>query len=327
MKGSSHLATAVISALVGAIAATGTVALAGTGVGGIFNLGVTNTVDATSKLNGTATNSMLDVSNAGVDANSNGIVGRSASPLAPALAGVNSGGGTGLRGSSTSGAGLYGQSTSGLGVRAITAGSQPALKATNTATGPGAAFEAGGSAAPFTVNSSTLVANLNADMLGGLHESDFLKPSSVAAGDVTGPYTDLQLGPNSVGSAEIATDAVNATEIADNSIDAGEIVDFGLTNQDVGVLFAQVNADGTIANSSGGVTGIHIGAGTYEVDFGRTMTSCAFVMTQGEAGVGGAGGGITGVTDRSGNAEAVFATMRTNANVLADRAFQLVAVC
>ena len=34
-----------------------------------------------------------------------------------------------------------------------------------------------------------------------------------------------------------------------------------------------------------------------------------------------------GVTDRAGNAEAVFATVRTNANALVDRAFQLLVVC
>ena len=62
------------------------------------------------------------------------------------------------------------------------------------------------------------------------------------------------LAADAVGASEIQTDAVQATEIADNTIDAGEIVDFGLSNQDVGVLFAQVNADGTVASSSGGVT-------------------------------------------------------------------------
>jgi hypothetical protein len=142
---------------------------------------------------------------------------------------------------------------------------------------------------------------------GGLHEEDL-------AGD-------------SVGAPEIKTDAVNATEIANNSIDSGEIVDFGLSNQDVGVEFAQINADGTVANSSGGVTTVHIGAGTYEVDFGHTISSCGFGVTQGEAGVGGAGGAITGATDRSGNAEAAFVTTRTNANALADRAFQMIVVC
>ena len=112
-----------------------------------------------------------------------------------------------------------------------------------------------------------------------------------------------------------------------NSIDSGEIVDFGLSNQDVGVLFAQVNADGTLANSSGGVTAPGSALGTYEVDFGRNISSCASVMTQGEAASAAPAAAIMGATDRSGNPEALFATMRTNANAPVDRAFHLVVVC
>ncbi len=129
------------------------------------------------------------------------------------------------------------------------------------------------------------------------------------------------------GDLEIADNTITTFDIATDAIDSDEVLDFGLTNQDVGVLFAQVNADGTIANSSGGVTGFRISVGSYEVDFARNIASCAFVSTQGEAGIGGAGGAITGVTDRVGNVEAVFATTRTDANALADRAFQLVVVC
>lgn len=152
---------------------------------------------------------------------------------------------------------------------------------------------------------------------GGVKSIDVLNDSLTAD----------DLAANSVGTSEIQTDGVQASEVAANSIDSDEIADFTLSNADVNVFFAQVNADGTIANSSGGVTGTHIGAGTYAIDFGRNISTCAFVSTQGEAGVGGAGGAITGTTDRSGNVEAVFATTRTDANVLADRAFQLVVVC
>ena len=44
MKG--HMRTAVVAALIGAFAAAGTVALAGSGVGGVFNLGQGNSVNA-----------------------------------------------------------------------------------------------------------------------------------------------------------------------------------------------------------------------------------------------------------------------------------------
>src|SRR3954468_8932423 len=87
------------------------------------------------------------------------------------------------------------------------------------------------------------------------------------AGGGLGPS---DLATNAVAQAEIATDGVAATEIQNDSIDAGEIVDFGLTNQDVGVLFAEVSATAVLDNHSGGVTVTRVGAvgaGQYEVDF------------------------------------------------------------
>lgn len=133
---------------------------------------------------------------------------------------------------------------------------------------------------------------------------------------------------NNKGKVNVVADIVGYyVDHQHDDITGSMIVDFSLANEDIGVLFAQVNADGSTATSSGGVTSTRIGPGTYEVDFGRDIHLCAFVSTQGEAGVGGAGGAITGVTDRSLNAEAVFATTRTDANALADRAFQLIVVC
>jgi hypothetical protein len=179
-----------------------------------------------------------------------------------------------------------------------------------------------------------------------------LKKNAVTAKKIRpGNVTRGKIAANAISSTKIAANAVTSAKVLDgtlgtqdiangslvfgdfapnafaNAIDSNDVVDFGLSNEDIGVLFAQVNADATLANSSGGVTSSLIGAGTYEVDFGRDISACAFVMTQGEAGAGGAGGAITGVTDRLGNANAVFATTRTDANVLANRAFQLVVVC
>ena len=179
-----------------------------------------------------------------------------------------------------------------------------------------------------------------------------LKRNAVTAKKIRpGNVTRGKIAANAINSTKIAANAVTSAKVLDgtlgtqdiangsllfgdfapnafaNAIDSNDVVDFGLSNEDVGVLFAQVNADGTIANSSGGVTGSNLAPGIYEVDFGRDISACAFVMTEGEAGAGSAGGAITGVTDRSGNVEAVFATTRTDANVLANRFFQLVVVC
>jgi hypothetical protein len=158
--------------------------------------------------------------------------------------------------------------------------------------------------------------NVVADIVGYYvdHEHDDITGAMIIDGSLNGD-------------AEIADNTITTFDIATDAIDSDEVLDFGLSNQDIGVLFAQVNADASIANSSGGVSGIHTGTGVYEVDFGRDISNCAFVATQGEAGVGGAGGAILGVTDRAGNPNGIFATTRTDANVLADRAFQLVVVC
>jgi hypothetical protein len=141
---------------------------------------------------------------------------------------------------------------------------------------------------------------------------------------------------NSIGSDDVAQlhgdndiqdNTISTFDIATNAIDSDEVLDFGLSNEDIGVLFAQVNADGTVFNSSGGVTSVSLGTGVYEVDFGRNISSCGFLGTQGEGGVGGAGGGIIGLTDRSGNPNGIFATVRDSTNALVNLGFQVLVIC
>ena len=143
--------------------------------------------------------------------------------------------------------------------------------------------------------------------------SDRIADGAVTSADVlNNTLTEADLATNSVGQAEIQTDGVAATEVANNFIDSGEIVDFGLTNQDVVVLFAEVSADGTLANSSGGgVTSSRVGAtGSYEVDFARNVTFCTAVATVGPVGAGSALGEVN-VADRSGNARQSSSTPTT----------------
>jgi hypothetical protein len=85
--------------------------------------------------------------------------------------GEQAGGGWGVFGEAPSGIGVRGESTSGTGVAAANNGSAPALSATNQGSGPAAEFNASG--APFTVNSSTRVDNLNADQLDGRSANEF----------------------------------------------------------------------------------------------------------------------------------------------------------
>ena len=96
------------------------------------------------------------------------------------------------------------------------------------------------------------------------------------------------------------------------------------------MLWAEVNADGTLANqcSGCGVTSGRVGAtGSYEVDFARSIaTTCTATATIGPAGAGSALGEVN-VADRSGNAEAVFVDTNNSDGSTADKPFRLVVVC
>ena len=92
------------------------------------------------------------------------------------------------------------------------------------------------------------------------------------AGGIRGGARCRRPAPNSVGSSEVANGSIGGADIADLS----------LTNQDVGVLFAEVNSSGTLANSSGGgVTTVSHGSGNYDVDFARNVAACTAVATLG----------------------------------------------
>ena len=154
--------------------------------------------------------------------------------------------------------------------------------------------------------------------------------STITTNDVAADtLTAADLAASSVGQSEIATDGVGATEIVDDSIDAGEIIDFGLSNQDIGVLFAQVNSGGSLANSSGGVTSTHIGAansGQYQVDFAHNIVNCAyFGNVAGPTNV--PAEGEISIVDRAGNTNAVFVQVNDSAGNSADRPFHVMVVC
>src|SRR2546421_2052743 len=87
----------VLGAAVSILVLVATVALAGTGIGGIFNLGQTNTVDATSALSGASVGPQLRVTNSGTGSGAQGIAAFNNSTAAT-LYGRNSGAGPAISG-------------------------------------------------------------------------------------------------------------------------------------------------------------------------------------------------------------------------------------
>jgi hypothetical protein len=104
--------------------------------------------------------------------------------LVVTLAGASKG--AAVKGSATgAGNGVQGTSTSGVGVVAITkGGAHAALSAKNTGGGPAASFQVSGGVAPFSVNSSAEVTNLNAGLVDGASIVSNRVTSDSTRGDV-----------------------------------------------------------------------------------------------------------------------------------------------
>ena len=168
-----------------------TTAFAGSGVGDVFNLGQTNTVDAQSTLTGNpGANPLLKLTSTGTAATIR----------------ADSTSGTAVNGVSDSGIGQFGQSTSGhglLGVHAGTTGTTSGVYGQTASTDLGSAGvtgrNLGGGPAlsaivnssaipPLRVNSSAKVANLNGDLLDGKDSAGFWQLGGNAA---TTPSTDF----------------------------------------------------------------------------------------------------------------------------------------
>src|SRR5207248_537073 len=135
------------------------------------------------------------------------------------------------------------------------------------------------------------------------------------------------------GDEKIIDGTISQFDIGANQVTGFHVADFSLSNRDVAVEGAEINGDGTVATSSGGVTAVHIGTGTYEVDFGHNLTrgndgsGCWLTANPGGESVFGVAAGDINIVQRSGNVNAVFVTTFNNANALADKHFQMITVC
>jgi hypothetical protein len=270
--------------LVCAVLGGATVALAGSGIGGVFNLGQTNSVDAQTRLTGSAAGSEeLLVQNTNSGSGSVGLraIGASASA---ALKGENTSTGPGVAASSTSGIGVQAQSASP---------SSAALQAKNTGGGSAGNFVVNAGVAPLTVNSTTKVASLNADQLDGLDSSalqtrvtgtcaagsaiNVVNSDGSVACQATGGGGGIP--PGSVGTTELAADAVIGSKVADGSLNGDDIQDNSLTSADIG---PSAVGSSEIATDGVGATEIQDGS----IDSGEIVDNSLFASDLAPGSVG-----------------------------------------
>jgi Chaperone of endosialidase len=174
---SSRLRWPLLGAAGAALGLVTTTALAGSGVGGVFNLGQTNTVDAQTTLNGNPGGSpQLKVITLGTGA---AVRGEASNGI-----GINgvSDSGTGQQGVSQTGIGLLGTHGANTGVspgmRGETNSTDPngaGVVGKNNGGGPGLKALVNAGAPPLAVNSQVKVQNLNADQVDDLDSSALQK--------------------------------------------------------------------------------------------------------------------------------------------------------
>ena len=96
---------------------------------------------------------------------------------------------------------------------------------------------------------------------GDTDASDDLTVTSQADGDISGPFSNLQIKNNAVGSPEIADNAVDNTEMADNAVGSAEIIDGAVSTVDLndGAVTTLKLSDGAVTaaklNNMGASTG------------------------------------------------------------------------
>jgi hypothetical protein len=165
--GGSFVKGCAVGAVCMLVGGVSTLALAGSGVGGVFNLGVSNSVDARSTLTGASPVAQLQVTNTNASAGAFGL-GVTSGSATPTESVTNTSTGTGLSVLASSGGAVSAQSGGA---------STPTLVAKNTAGGPAASFAVTAGAAPFKVSSQTKVSGLNADLIDGLDSTALKGPA------------------------------------------------------------------------------------------------------------------------------------------------------
>lgn len=154
--------------------------------------------------------------------------------------------------------------------------------------------------------------------------------------------TSAQIKDNTIQGRDIRDATIRAADIAPDSIPGGDIRNGTIGSADVAngslsptdlskaarTWWAVVNADGTVARSSGGVTGSREGTGEYEVIFPVNVTGCAYAVAPGGSGsVGSPPHAGVGSLGRFGNEQGLWVETWDESDVQTDAGFHVIVDC
>jgi len=217
-----------VAGLVCAVLGGGTVALAGSGVGGVFNLGVSNSVDAKTTLTGASPGIQLQVTNTSAAAGTSGLAVNSSSTATTGVF-TNTGGGP------------AGGFFVNAGVRPFTVSSSAKVPNLN-------ADQLDGRDSAYFLPKTAKAADSN--LLDGIDSTGFLRnlvPLSLSGSDPTAAVSGTNTGP---GNGVQGTTSASAASGVYGQNDGGGIGIAGRSNQSGGVgVYGEATGPGGLAGS------------------------------------------------------------------------------
>jgi hypothetical protein len=158
--------------------------------------------------------------------------------------------------------------------------------------------------------------------------------TAVAGGLITsariknGTIKSVDVRDGALSGADVRNGSLTGGHLRDGSVTGADVKDGSLSPTDRGVYFADVWNDGTLGNSSGGVTVTKpIAAGRYIVDFGRDVGHCSYTGTVGEYEAGSTVGVVAGLSEQFENPEGVYVMTSNMSGTPANLPFHLIVVC
>jgi hypothetical protein len=180
-----------------------------------------------------------------------------------------------------------------------------AVIASNTAGSTGVTINAG---AGIGISESPAGNSITLSNSGDTDAADDITTASNAAGDVSGPFSNLQIGADAVTSNEIAAGAVGAAELADQSVTAAKLNSMGAVGGQVLKFNGSVWAPDT--DLTGG------GSNNYAAGNGIQITGSAPNFTINNTGDLNAGDDLTTSSNAGGDVTGVFSNLQIGANTI-----------
>ena len=166
-------------------------------------------------------------------------------------------------------------------------------------------------------------------LTGGGYAAVTLSSNSVRSSTiVNGQVKTADLANGAVTNAKLKNSAVNSAKVKNGTLEVADLSGAALADlRSPSIMWGVVNANGTLARGTAGVTSQYSGASFYTVTFPRDVTQCVYEATI---------GGVSNVYPGHGEISTYSANLRPNAVTVvthdsagsfSDRSFHVVVTC